>query len=240
MFVPKEEDNLSPTITVNAEEIIKGSIFPYRHLFNEPDALFDLELSYFNNQYAFTNCFIKCYFDDFLDEEVFCKIDNDYFILTSEIKSILISLEEKIAYIMEPVSKKGNYMEVIIDEKKICPIKDIWTKFTIFYIWLFFEINAQAFKSYNRYEKCKRYMKRMHEKAEPLPPKTIRLQKSIEVFFDDNQTDTLREYKRRCESWQVRGHYRHYKNGKTVFIEPYTKGQGKIKQTNYVIGGAEQ
>lgn len=28
-------------------------------------------------------------------------------------------------------------------------------------------------------------------------------------------------------SFQVHGHYRHYKNGKTVFIQPYIKGKGK-------------
>ena len=28
-----------------------------------------------------------------------------------------------------------------------------------------------------------------------------------------------------CPAWGVRGHYRHYKNGKTVFIQPYVKGK---------------
>lgn len=31
--------------------------------------------------------------------------------------------------------------------------------------------------------------------------------------------------KYRCECWGVRGHIRHYKNGKVVFIEPYKKGK---------------
>ena len=31
--------------------------------------------------------------------------------------------------------------------------------------------------------------------------------------------------KYRCECWGVRGHIRHYKNGKVVFIEPYKKGR---------------
>lgn len=29
----------------------------------------------------------------------------------------------------------------------------------------------------------------------------------------------------RCECWGVRGHIRHYQDGKTVFIEPYKKGK---------------
>ena len=28
-----------------------------------------------------------------------------------------------------------------------------------------------------------------------------------------------------CPAWEVRGHYRHYKSGKVVFINPYTKGK---------------
>jgi len=38
---------------------------------------------------------------------------------------------------------------------------------------------------------------------------------------------TSRQYHRVTETWQVRGHPRHYKNGKTVHIHPYEKGKGK-------------
>ncbi len=36
-----------------------------------------------------------------------------------------------------------------------------------------------------------------------------------------------RKFQRYTESWNVRGHYRHYRSGKTVYIESYTKGAGK-------------
>lgn len=42
-----------------------------------------------------------------------------------------------------------------------------------------------------------------------------------------------RRYNRSCEAWGVRGHYRHYKSGKVVYIRPHTKGIGKIKDTIY-------
>lgn len=34
-----------------------------------------------------------------------------------------------------------------------------------------------------------------------------------------------------CPCWEVRGHYRHYKSGKVVFIKNYEKGKekGKVK-----------
>lgn len=33
----------------------------------------------------------------------------------------------------------------------------------------------------------------------------------------------------RCAKWNVRGHYRHYKNGKVVFIESFEKGKNRNK-----------
>lgn len=42
---------------------------------------------------------------------------------------------------------------------------------------------------------------------------------------------------RLTESWNVRGHYRHYKSGKTVYVNPYTKGskEGKSVPREYKI-----
>ena len=33
-----------------------------------------------------------------------------------------------------------------------------------------------------------------------------------------------------CERWDVKGHFRHYKSGKVVYIEPFEKGKGKEKK----------
>ena len=60
-------------------------------------------------------------------------------------------------------------------------------------------------------------------------------------------TDCVRKYAKHinhckhtitCEHWEVRGHYRHYKSGKIVFIKPYAKGknkEAKVKNTIYKI-----
>lgn len=37
-------------------------------------------------------------------------------------------------------------------------------------------------------------------------------------------------------TFSVRGHYRHYKNGKVVWISEYTKGSGKKKDKTYKVG----
>lgn len=37
-------------------------------------------------------------------------------------------------------------------------------------------------------------------------------------------------------TFSVRGHYRHYKSGKVIWIEEYTKGNGKKKNKTYKVG----
>lgn len=54
----------------------------------------------------------------------------------------------------------------------------------------------------------------------------------IQYIYDPHKA---RKYNRYCEAWGVRGHYRHYKNGKVIFVRPHTKGVGRLKDTEYVI-----
>jgi hypothetical protein len=45
-----------------------------------------------------------------------------------------------------------------------------------------------------------------------------------------------RKYDRHTESWGVRGHYRTYKSGKTVWVRPYVKGElGKRSDKEYFV-----
>lgn len=46
-------------------------------------------------------------------------------------------------------------------------------------------------------------------------------------------------YQRKTESWGVRGHYRHYKSGKTIFIEAFQKGKGKKHNQTYSLQGGD-
>jgi hypothetical protein len=56
---------------------------------------------------------------------------------------------------------------------------------------------------------------------------------SVQYSFDYSNEGAKRAYQRHTESWKVRGHWRHYKNGKSVWIEPYTKGKGEIEPKTY-------
>lgn len=37
------------------------------------------------------------------------------------------------------------------------------------------------------------------------------------------------------ERWDVKGHFRHYKNGKVVYVKPYEKGKGRKKEREYKL-----
>lgn len=53
--------------------------------------------------------------------------------------------------------------------------------------------------------------------------------KKIYKVLDVESSIEKREYNRIRESWRVKGHWRHYKSGKTVWIEEHTRGN-KEKQ----------
>lgn len=42
-------------------------------------------------------------------------------------------------------------------------------------------------------------------------------------------------YDRHKDSWLVTGHWRHYKSGKKVWINPYVKGEGELEQKKYKL-----
>lgn len=58
------------------------------------------------------------------------------------------------------------------------------------------------------------------------------------ITINTHSPKTARQIKSRRRvtiSWSVRGHIRHYKNGKTVYIKPFEKGQGRKIKKSYEI-----
>lgn len=55
------------------------------------------------------------------------------------------------------------------------------------------------------------------------------------VYVNGYNNHSTRKFKRKADSWNVMGHYRHYKNGKIVFIKSFTKGQGIKTNHKYRI-----
>lgn len=62
--------------------------------------------------------------------------------------------------------------------------------------------------------------------------------KIIKLKLQPNEIKTFkRKYVRTVDTWEVIGHVRHYKNGKTIFIKPYINGKnrGEVNKKDYVI-----
>lgn len=52
---------------------------------------------------------------------------------------------------------------------------------------------------------------------------------------EKKKIDSFRTYERKTDSWNVMGHFRHYKSGLIKWIEGYKKGIGKSKAKHYKV-----
>lgn len=55
------------------------------------------------------------------------------------------------------------------------------------------------------------------------------------VNGEKKKVDGFRTYERKTDSWNVIGHFRHYKSGLIKWIESYKKGVGKSKPKHYKV-----
>lgn len=69
------------------------------------------------------------------------------------------------------------------------------------------------------------------EKTKDNRENKIFLLDDIAEYVSENglNTNSSTSYKINCPCWNVRGHYRHYKSGKVVFVENYKKGKYRDK-----------
>ena len=105
-------------------------------------------------------------------------------------------------------------------------------------ICLFAHVQRQALKSQRKIEKLYKSSAKCtvkqgeYKESKSVIPLSGTLKLSVREMIESNAP---REIIRRCEAWSVRGHYRHYKNGKVVFIAPYIKGKGRVKPKEYKV-----
>ena len=96
------------------------------------------------------------------------------------------------------------------------------------------EIKVIEKKESNRNGNKKKVPKKSVSAADP---RIVKINGIKIVSSNDRLVQKLNSKKRQrlTETWNVRGHYRHYKNGKKVYINPYTKGKkdGKTSRKSY-------
>lgn len=127
-----------------------------------------------------------------------------------------------------------------ISESKQPQIEDTKTYTGLVVACLWYIATASKLKNYYKYTNSK-YDNDENRKININQVKDI---KTINApIYDLNKTRNINieSLKRKREGWayshsfQVHGHYRHYKNGKVVFIKPFIKGKQKPFKTQTII-----
>lgn len=109
--------------------------------------------------------------------------------------------------------------------------------------WTKFRLALEKYTKYNLgargidYREIAKPYERQDKLANPKPNKKTKVKKPVAytmINFDDlivydKPKKIISAFKKnhvvRCELWPVRGHWRHYKSGKTVFVEAFHKGK---------------
>lgn len=149
---------------------------------------------------------------------------------------------------METFLKAGEYdkvftwhsEEIAPDREKELTIND---KLDEVARWVRFRLAFERYTKYNLgargidYREIAKPYDRQDRLANPKPNKKAKVKKPVAytmINFDDlivydKPKKIISAFKKnhvvRCELWPVRGHWRHYKSGKTVFVEAFHKGK---------------
>lgn len=74
---------------------------------------------------------------------------------------------------------------------------------------------------------CKGPSKKKDYKTTTVETRVVRLVKQYKLKKNWQAKVERRKAEIRCQAWGVRGHFRHYKDGKVIFIEAYVKGKNR-------------
>lgn len=117
------------------------------------------------------------------------------------------------------------------------------------HLMMFLETNYQALHYADNLEelpeKIYRYKQEKRNKKGKKRTKSVIYkcrQFRINKVADDDYIETPRKtIQRKTESWGVCGHYRHYKSGKVVFVNPYIKGKREeVKPHTYIVNASTE
>lgn len=142
-------------------------------------------------------------------------------------------IRQKIGFVdlyVEPINDIGiNYFENLSQEQ-------IVFGYAYKFIILIDKIQRCALNSKTILQKISSSVERSNQERghKAISSNPIRLTGGITYQYV-NQYSDKRNYERHTDSWDVRGHYRHYKNGNVVFIKPFKKGDKKQNDKLYDV-----
>ena len=111
-----------------------------------------------------------------------------------------------------------------------------WKREAMAIATLWFLINREIVKKYKTVIKIGKRRHSIQElganHASTQTQRPIKIADGISYIWE---YENPRSYDRHCEAWGVRGHYRHCKSGKVVFVRPHIRGTGRIKDSTYEL-----
>ncbi len=90
-------------------------------------------------------------------------------------------------------------------------------------------------QKYEYKETTNKKYKPMNERSKSKPKTEYKL---FEVIRKYERHLNKNRHNMTCEHWEVKGHFRHYKSGKVVYIKPFSKGKNKeapIENRTYTL-----
>lgn len=191
--------------------------------------------------FPFTECLIEIpvYVESFRGHTINRSFTSLYYVRVTD-QSILFKQYDKADYQEVLSFKLDNAMNDIIDfidlKTSVSGLDDkqlreqaIHTVLTCFSIFQYINHKPATIIA----ERASRTVKKRGKHKQGGKTKIIKVN-TVKYTFDLTKEDK-REYTRKTEAWPVRGHYRHYKNGKKVWIKPTVKGKGETSGNTYKL-----
>lgn len=186
---------------------------------------------------------IKNYISNFDDHREKIRIDtNDFFIefktdgLFLFIDSYFLRLSEKVY--TSKIIKRIGIQGIKINEdfkhhyKNVDDSKEA-NAWTMVYFGLI--MNEIKYSEPERIVVERRTRKYSNSKKRDKKVTVIKIKGKIYDYMTDEGKQLIKERQKHVESWGVRGHFRKYKSGKEVWIQPYVKGEGKSEKQTYKL-----
>lgn len=131
--------------------------------------------------------------------------------------------------------------QFILTDKTINGLTNVVVK----YIGLFAFVNYRLLNKAECFDvSCIRVEKKDAKKKNGKRGRNIIRSYKSYTFKSECSTPSVTRHNITCPAWKVRGHYRHYKNGKIIYIHPFVKGEKRKTESAHdneyrVISGRE-
>lgn len=214
--------------------ILKKGVFIYKQNGYHTGVIFNVDL-----QEKIVRITVNVYIDDFEKPSPQWVYDCDYempYTIKKGQQYDLVNFEDSVTKIFQLQKRKQKEINNHIKQSAI-QLTEIFQRFMLTVYWLNYLMAHPEEKEVSRKRKSSENSKTKAKSASTKPVEqkehVVRLNG---IYIKTENTKAAKKIKSRkivhvTECWTVRGHFRHYKTGKIIYIQPYEKGTDKNKHT---------